>query len=82
MKTATKCPTFTTISLASDGDLDAIESILQHYEAYISKASLRPFYDEHGQMYLAVDSELKGLIRTALVTKIMKFEIEFKVEFV
>jgi len=79
MKAAIKCPTFAIISVASDGDVNAIESILRHYDAYISKASVRPFYDEYGQMYLAIDHDLKGLIRTALVTKMMKFEVEFEV---
>ena len=50
MKSTKKCPLFSTISLAADGDEVAIEKILNHYDAYISKASLRPFYDEHGNM--------------------------------
>ena len=43
MKSTKKCPLFSTISLAADGDEVAIEKILNHYDAYISKASLRPF---------------------------------------
>jgi len=79
MKSITKCPTFSIISQASDGEVDAIEGILKHYDDYISKSSLQPFYDDQGQVYLEIDPELKGLIRTALVTKMMKFEIEFRV---
>ena len=45
MKSTKKCPLFSTISSAADGDEAAIEKILNHYDAYISKASLRPFYD-------------------------------------
>lgn len=45
MKSAEKCPSFTVISTAA-GDAQAIEKILKHYDAYISKASLRPLYDE------------------------------------
>jgi hypothetical protein len=40
MKSTKKCPLFSTISLATDGDEVAIEKILNHYDAYISKASL------------------------------------------
>lgn len=76
MRSATKCPKFTAISLACDGDENALKSILEHYDAYTSKSSLRPLYDEYGHVHVAVDSELKGLIRAALVTKILKFEIE------
>lgn len=44
MKSADKCPSFTVISLSADGDVQAIEKVLKHYDAYISKASLRPLY--------------------------------------
>lgn len=50
--------------------------MLKHYDAYISKASLRPLYDEYGNIYIAVDTELKGRIRTALMEMILKFEVE------
>ena len=46
MKSVEKCPSFTVISTAADGDAQAIEKILKNYDAYISKASLRPLYDE------------------------------------
>ena len=65
MKSTKKCPLFSTISLAADGDEVAIEKILNHYDAYISKASLRPFYDEHGNMY-------------ALIKAILGFEVRVK----
>ena len=76
MKSANKCPLFTVISAAADGDMQAIEKVLKHYNAYISKASLRPLYDECGNIYIAVDTELKGRIRAALMEMILKFEIE------
>jgi len=53
-----------------------LEKVLKHYDAYISKASLRPLYDEYGNIYIAVDTELKGRIRTALMEMILKFEVE------
>lgn len=37
MKSADKCPSFTVISLSADGDVQAIEKVLKHYDAYISK---------------------------------------------
>ena len=80
MKSTKKCPLFSTISLAADGDEVAIEKILNHYDAYISKASLRPFYDEHGNMYIVVDMELKGRIRAALIKAILGFEVRVKYE--
>ncbi|NBI64945.1 helix-turn-helix domain-containing protein [Clostridiales bacterium] len=78
MKSVHKCPPFSIISSAANGDNVAIEKILNHYDAYISKASLRPFYDEQGNMYIVVDMELKGRIRTALIKAILGFEVRVK----
>lgn len=76
MKSTTKCPPYAIIAAATAGNEMAIGKVLNHYEAYISKASLRPLYDEYGNIYLAVDMELKGRIRTALMKMIMKFEMK------
>lgn len=78
MKQVKQCPSFSVIRSASDGDETAIEKILNHYNAYTSKACLRPFYDEYGNMQLVVDMELKGRIRTAITKAILKFEVEIK----
>lgn len=40
--------------------------------------SLRPFYDEHGNMYIVVDMELKGRVRAALIKAILGFEVRVK----
>ena len=34
MKSADKCPSFTVISLSADGDVQAIEKVLKHYDAF------------------------------------------------
>ena len=78
MKQVQRCPRFTTIRKASDGDSEAIGKILEHYNAYISKACLRPFYDEYGGVQIVVDRELKGRIQTTIARVILKFEMEIK----
>lgn len=78
MKQVKRCPRFTTIRMASDGNNEAIEKILEHYNAYISKACLRPFYDECGGVQIVVDRELKGRIQTAITKAILKFETEIR----
>lgn len=40
MERIQKCPRFSTICSAVDGDEIAMEKILNHYNAYISKACL------------------------------------------
>lgn len=78
MKSTKKCPLFSTISLAANENEVAIGKILKHYDTYISKASLRPFYDEHSNMHIVVDMELKGRIRAALIKAILGFEVRVK----
>lgn len=69
MKSTKKCPPYHLIAAAADGDERAMERLLVFYDAYISKASLRPLYDEYGNVYIAVDMELKGRIREAMIRK-------------
>ncbi|GAA6285975.1 helix-turn-helix domain-containing protein [Blautia caecimuris] len=75
-KSVKKCPPYRLIAAAADGDEQALDKLLLFYDAYISKASLKPLYDSYGNIYIAVDMELKGRIREALMKMIQGFELE------
>ncbi len=64
---------YPTIALASDGDVDAINTVLKHYEGYIVALSMRTFYDEGGNPHLYVDDVLRRRLETKLITKILTF---------
>ncbi len=66
---------FAAIVAATNGDEAAIQEILDFYDGYISKLSLRKLYDEYGNVYMVVDSELKGRIQAAVMDMIANFEI-------
>ena len=66
---------FAVIVVATNGDEAAIQEILDFYDGYISKLSLRKLYDEYGNVYMVVDSELKGRIQAAVMDMIANFEI-------
>ncbi len=66
---------FQTIAAASNGDVDAINAVLKHYEGYIASLSLRRVYDEDGNGYTIVDEELRRRLETKLIVKILAFEI-------
>ena len=66
---------FAVIVVATNGDEAAIQEILNFYDSYISKLSLRKLYDEYGNVYMVVDSELKGRIQAAVMDMIANFEI-------
>ncbi|EGO6638215.1 helix-turn-helix domain-containing protein [Enterococcus faecalis] len=77
-KSVKKCPPYHLISSAVDGNDKSVDKVLTFYDAYISKASLRPLYDEYGNVYIAVDMELKGRIREAIMKMIPNFEVKIK----
>ena len=66
---------FAVIVADTNGDEAAIQEILDFYDGYISKLSLRKLYDEYGNVYMVVDSELKGRIQAAVMDMIANFDI-------
>lgn len=74
-KSVEKCPPYHLIAAAADGNEQALNKLLLFYDTYVSKASLRPLYDIYGNVYIAVDMELKGRIREAIMQMIQKFEL-------
>ena len=66
---------FDIIVAAADGDKEAIKKALNFYDGYISKLSLRKMYDDYGNVYMVVDSELKGRIKTSVMNMILNFDI-------
>lgn len=66
---------FAVIIAAADGDEIAIKEIINVYDSYITKLSLRPMRDEFGNVYMILDSELKGRIQSAVINMVLNFEI-------
>lgn len=66
---------FHIIATASNGDVDAINAVLKHYEGYIASLSLRRVYDEDGNSYTIVDEEIRRRLETKLITKILEFKV-------
>lgn len=75
MENNTKRIPFAVIVATTNGDEAAIQEILNFYDGYIAKLSLRKLYDEYGNVYMVVDSELKGRIQAAVMDMIANFEI-------
>lgn len=66
---------FYIIKAATEGDIDAINTILKYYEGYITSLSVRELIDEYGQSHYCVDETLRRRLETKLITKILDFEI-------
>jgi hypothetical protein len=74
-KTASSLLPFTTIETAASGDVDAINTVLKHYERYIAALATRTLYDENGNPHLCVDVAMKRRLETKLITRILNFDV-------
>ena len=66
---------FHIVVAASNGDVDAINAVLKHYEGYIASLSLRRVFDDNGNSYTIVDEELRRRLETKIITKILEFKV-------
>ena len=66
---------FSVIEAASNGNVDAINTVLKHYEGYITALATRCLYDENGVQHLCVDDDKRKRLEIKLITKILDFEI-------
>jgi hypothetical protein len=65
---------FSVVTAAIGGDTGALCAVLKHYERYIIALSTKRLYDEGGNIYLAVDEELRRELETRLITKVLMFK--------
>ena len=65
---------FHIIKAASEGDVMAINTVLEHYRGYIISLSTRKMYDESGQVHFCIDETLRQRLETKLITKILAFK--------
>ncbi len=66
---------FSVIEAAAEGNVDAINAVLKHYEKYISALATRRLYEENGAPCLCVDEELRKTLEIKLITRILKFKV-------
>ena len=68
-------PSFEMLKAATEGDVDAINGMLTHYESYILHLATRKMYDEYGQIHYCVDETLRRRLETKLIVKILNFKL-------
>ena len=66
---------FHIIKAASEGDVEAINTVVDHYEGYIIRLSILKMYDEYGQVHYCIDETLRRRLETKLITKVLDFKI-------
>jgi hypothetical protein len=62
------------IDAASNGDIDAMDIVLNHYRGYIHSLCIVKMYDEYGNKVLFLDETLKSDLEALLITKVFGFK--------
>lgn len=75
MKSTKEVLPFTVVLLAVNGDINAINLILNHFEHYIIRLSQKTLFDEYGNPYIHVEEETKRMLETKLITAILRFDL-------
>ena len=66
---------FSIIAAATNGNVDAIYTVVKHYAGYIAALSVRLLYDENGTPVLCVDAEMRCRLETKLIARILTFRL-------
>lgn len=63
------------IEAANKGNAEAILTVVQHYESYITEQAKRKMKDSFGNIYIGVDYEIRDELRLKLMKAIVAFKI-------
>lgn len=63
---------FDVICSASNGDTDALNRVIRHYDGYIARLSMRQTYDEYGNFRWGVDEAMRRQLENKLVDAIVR----------
>ena len=61
---------YETIVAAKEGDADAMQRIIQHYEPYIKHFSQRHYHDDYGNTFTMIDDDIRQQIELKLMYEI------------
>ena len=78
MKKISNCSkllSYNIIVSAASGDVEAVNTVLKHYEGYIAALATRKLYDEFGNPHICVDENIRRRLQTKLIATILKFEL-------
>lgn len=64
-----------TIQAAISGEIEAIQTIVRHYDPYFEKLASKRLFDEDGNMYRMIDEDLKQQLNINLIKTLHRFII-------
>jgi len=68
-------PNYSSIKAAINGDMEAINKIINHYQSYIIKISGIRYIDQYGRVQYYLDEIIYQQLRCKLVSQIFRFKL-------
>ena len=62
------------IIAASNGDVNAMKQVLNHYDGYMKTLSKRVISDMHGNSYIYVDEDIHQRLQMKLLEAVLTFK--------
>ena len=66
---------YTIIAAAVNGDVDAIQAVVDHYRGYIACLATRRMYDDNGNPHVCIDDYVRRRLETQLIAKLLMFKV-------
>ena len=63
------------IKSAINGDIEAINGLMQIYEPYINKLSTKRLFDKDGREYMGIDLDLHDRLKRKLLKIIVNYKV-------
>lgn len=64
------------IAVATKGEPEAMEIVVQHYESYISYLATKRIRDERGNTYWGIDADLRDRLQAKLMMLVLSFKAD------
>ena len=64
------------LAAAAQGDVLAMEAVLDHYSSYIAALSTRSYFDRYGDVEFYVDEIIRQRVKVKLITKVLTFRVD------
>ncbi|WP_309228237.1 helix-turn-helix domain-containing protein [Virgibacillus saliphilus] len=65
---------YSVIFMATQGDTEAMDQVLEHYKGYIARLSQREITEENGDTFHIIDEEWAQRLELKLITAVNNFK--------
>ena len=63
------------IIVATKGDPEAMNIVIQHYDSEIAYLSMRTLRNERGNTYYGIDEDIRDRLRSHLIRAVLSFKV-------